>query len=115
MKKLTVISSLVVTMLCSCGGENTYTLETFYSNNKSDGDTTMVTEKDNIHADSDSAAFVKAQDKFNSLMAKSGDEHGMPVKFTVRDHDGVIIVQPGLDSGNVEKQMYPAQKPSTGN
>ncbi|MEO6720660.1 MAG: hypothetical protein ABIN67_09840 [Ferruginibacter sp.] len=114
MKKLTVLFSLAVAMLCSCGGGNTYTLETFYSS-KSDGDTTMVTEKDNIYADSDSAAFVKAQDKFNSLMAKSGDKHGMPVKFTLRDHDGVVIVPPGMDSAGVEKQMYPAQKPSTGN
>lgn len=114
MKKLIGLLSLAVAMFCSCGGGNTYTLETFYSSN-SDGDTTMVTEKDNIHADTDSAAFVKAQDKFNSLMATSGDKHGMPVKFTLRDHDGVIIVRPGIDSAGVEKQTYPAQKPSTGN
>jgi len=114
MKKLSFILFSAV-MLVSCGGKDSYTVETFYSNNKGNGDTTLVTEKDNISAESDSAAYAKAQDKFNSLMGKSGDKNGMPVKFTVRDHDGVIVAGPGLDTNQVEKQMYPNQKPSTGN
>jgi hypothetical protein len=114
MKKLSILLSVPIIILFSCAGKNTYTLETFYSTNKDNGDTAMVTEKDNVYADSDSAALSKAHQKYNSLLKNSGDKHGMPVKFTLRNHEGVIVVDPELDSLQVEKQMYPAQKPSTG-
>lgn len=114
MKKLSILVSLPVLLLISCGGGNTYTMETYYSDSKGTGDTTMVTEKDNISADTDSAAYMKAQEKFNALMAKSGDKHGLPVKFTVRNNDGNFVVAPGMDTARVEKQMYPNQKPLVG-
>jgi hypothetical protein len=115
MKKLLILLSVPLLLLFSCGGKNTYTMETFYSSNKDDSDTTLTSEKDNISADTDSVALVKAQEKYNALLGKEGDKHGMPVKFTLRDHNGVIVVRPEHDSMQVEKQMYPAQKPSTGN
>jgi hypothetical protein len=63
MKKLSLLLSLSMLLLISCGGGNSYTMETYYSEKKGAGDTTMVTEKDNISADTDSAAYMKAQEK----------------------------------------------------
>ncbi len=112
MKNLIVILSFCAALLLSCTGKNSYELETFYSNNKTAGDTTLTSDKDNIHADSDSAAFFKAQEKFNSLKNDRDDDKGMPVKFTVRNSAGVIITDPGLHrTGEAEKRMYPNQKP----
>ena len=112
MKNFLVIISFFAITLISCNGKNSYTFEAFYSENKNNGDTMMVSKKDNITADNDSIAFMKAQEKFNELMAKSGDDNGLPVKFTLRDNKGVIITEPGLQkSREMEKPMYPNQKP----
>ncbi len=111
MKKLLVLLSFPTIVLVSCSGKNTYTVETFYTNNNGkNGDTLLVSNKDNLSADNDSTAFVKAQAKFNTLMSKSGDKHGLPVKFTVRNHDGVIVVAPGQSIMQQDRNMYPNQK-----
>ncbi|MEO5893420.1 MAG: hypothetical protein ABIQ31_24420, partial [Ferruginibacter sp.] len=102
--------SFPVVLLLSCSGKNTYTIETFYSSNKNTGDTTLTSKKDNITADTDSAAYVKANDQFNKLTSKSGDNNGMPVKFTIRNHEGVIVIAPGQDSTQQDRNMYPNQK-----
>lgn len=112
MKNFLVLISLSAALLVSCTGGNSYELETFYSKDKAGGDSTLTSDKDNIHADSDSAAFIKAQEKFNSLKSDPDDDKGMPVKFTVRNSAGVIITEPGLHrTGEAGKQMYPNQKP----
>ena len=112
MKILIVATLLTTSVLLSCGGKNSYEMEIFYSEGKTDGDTTMVGKKDKIVADSDSAAFVKAQQEFSEKMNKSDGEKEVPVKFTLRDKDGVIITQPGQQKAReIEKPMYPNQKP----
>lgn len=112
MKKLLVLLFLPILLMVSCTNSNTYTMETFYNENKGSSDTTLVGEKDNISAGSDSAAFIKAQEKFNDLVSKSGVDKDVPLKFTLRDKDGVIITGPGqAKTQQVEKEMYPNQKP----
>jgi len=110
MKKLRGFLFLVVVFLFSCSGKNSYTLETFYKNNSGNGDTTLISDKDNISADNDSTAFVKAQDKFNDSKAKRDDKHGEPVKFTLRNHDGVVITSPRQDTTQENTTAYPNQK-----
>lgn len=112
MKKIITLLSLVSVLLISCTGGNSYTMETFYNENKSADDTTLISENDVIKAESDSAAFIKAQEKYNELMSATGNKKGMPVKFIVRNSDDVIITGPGLGKTHqIEKEMYPNQKP----
>ena len=70
----------------------------------------MISDKDDISADNDSTAFVKAQDKFNELKAKPNDKHGEAIKFTLRNHDGVVIISPRQDTTQVNTNAYPNQK-----
>ena len=112
MKNLILATLVTTSLLLSCGGKNSYEMEIFYSEGKTDGDTTMVSKKDKIVADSDSAAFVKAQQEFSDKMNKANGEKEVPVKFTLRNHDGVMVTQPGQQNAReVEKPMYPNQKP----
>ena len=112
MKNLFIAAVVSSFFLIACGGKNSYEMETFYSATKNAGDTATTSEKDNITAETDSAAFVKAQEKFNSQLNKSENDKGMPVKFTLRNHDGVIVTQPGQQATReAEKPMYPNQKP----
>jgi len=110
MKKLPGFLFFAMVFLFSCSGKNSYTLETFYKNNGANGDTTLVSDKDNISADNDSTAFIKAQDKFNGLKSKPDNNHGEPVKFTLRNHDGVVITSPRQDTTQENTTAYPNQK-----
>lgn len=86
-------------------------METFYSNNKGDGDTTMTSKTNTIKAATDSLAWLKAQDAFNSTKSNADDKDGMPVKFTLRDKDDVIVAGPAGIDPKVKELMYPNQKP----
>jgi len=108
MKKLPFFLFAIV-FLFSCSGKNSYTLETFYKSNGGNGDTSLISDKDNISADNDSTAFIKAQDKFNGLKAKP-DKHGTPVKFTLRNHNGVVVISPRQDTTQENTTAYPNQK-----
>ncbi|MDO9373261.1 MAG: hypothetical protein V4725_03090 [Bacteroidota bacterium] len=111
MKNLFIVAVIASFFGVACGGKGSYEMETFYSNSQNNGDTTMVGEKDNISADSDSTAFLKAQEKFTSRQNDKSDK-GVPVKFTLRNHEGVIVTQPGQQqTREEEKRMYPNQKP----
>jgi len=110
MKKLPGFLFFAVVLLFSCSGKNSYTLETFYKSNSGNGDTTLISDKDNISADNDSTAFVKAQDKFDDSKAKRDNKHGEPVKFTLRNHDGVVITSPRQDTTQTNTIAYPNQK-----
>ncbi len=85
-------------------------METFYSENKSNGDTMLTGKKDMIKAASDSAAYLEAAEKFKALISKAGDD-GMPVNFTLRDSKGSIVTGSAMINPDVKEQMYPNQKP----
>jgi len=110
MKKLPGFLFFATVFLFSCSGQHSYTLETFYKNDGGNGDTTLTSDKNNISADNDSSAFIKAQDKFNDLKAKPDEKRGAPVKFTLRNHDGVIIISPRQDTTQENTTAYPNQK-----
>ncbi|MEJ7589328.1 MAG: hypothetical protein WKI04_17365 [Ferruginibacter sp.] len=109
MKKLSLLLSFAIVSLLSCSGDKTYTVETYYKNNNGGADTSLTSEKDKISADSDSAAYINAQEKFNGLAAKAGDKKGTPVKFTIRDKEGVIVIAPG-NATKQDPNSYPNQR-----
>ena len=110
MKKLPGFLVFATVLLFSCSGKHSYTLETFYQNNSSGGDTTLTSDKNDISADNDSTAFIKAQDKFNQLKAKPDEKRGAPVRFTLRNHDGVVVTSPRQDTTQENTNAYPNQK-----
>lgn len=103
------VAFLFVFMSCNSG--ESYKMETFYSNNKGDGDTTMTSKTNTITAVTDSIAWLKAEEAFNSTKSKSDDKDGMPVKFTLRDKNDVIVEGPGGISPQDKELMYPNQTP----
>ncbi len=84
-------------------------METFYSKDKSNGDTTMVGKESSFHAESDSIAYLTAQEKFDAMLGKQGGENDLPVKFTLRNKNGVIVANPAQKREN--ELMYPNQHP----
>lgn len=98
-------------LLISCNSGDSYKMETFYSNDKGDGDTTMTSKTNTIYAATDSIAWLKAQDEFNSTKSKANTEDGLPVKFTLRNKNDVIVAGPGDLNPQVKELMYPNQKP----
>ena len=109
MKKIMMPVAVAVLFFISCKG-NSYTMETTYKATKTNGDSTMTTRNQSISADSDSLAYIKANEEFNKLPAKENSD-GMPFKFLVKNSKGVVVPAPGIDtSADNNKLMYPNQK-----
>ncbi|CAN5631179.1 hypothetical protein BH11BAC3_BH11BAC3_08130 [soil metagenome] len=112
MKKVLMLLSVVfLLLLISCNSGESYKMETFYSNDKGNGDTTMIGKTSTIRAASDSLAWVKAEEAFNATKSKADNKDGMPVKFTLRDKDDVIVAGPDGLNPPLRELMYPNQTP----